>query len=189
MNPDTLVIERASDLEALSLFSCGVREIDFLIHKKDGGLNSFVAENNCEPFLCRVNEIVVGVFVYSLHELEIQVEDEILPGEFASSIEIDFIAIQQEYQRKGIGKRIINAIELFAKLNCCFLLSVGAFFNKRYSAVGFYEKCGFVVNGEKQSNVIPMIKKTIVLDSNSSDNRTSPASGDDSGPGQRTAGQ
>ena len=36
-----LSIERAFNTEALSSFFCGVREIDLLIHKKEGGLRSY----------------------------------------------------------------------------------------------------------------------------------------------------
>lgn len=160
MKTDAIIIERASDLEALSSFSCGVREIDLLIHKKEGGLASFIEENSCEPYFCVIENTIVGIFIYSLHEMSIQDDEEPVSCGLADSIEIDFIAIRQDFQRQGIGKRIINAIELFAKLNGCFILSVGAFFNRHYSAVGFYEKCGFVVNGEKQSNIVPMIKKS-----------------------------
>lgn len=37
-----LVIERASDMKALSSFNCGVRAIDILIHRHSRGLYDFI---------------------------------------------------------------------------------------------------------------------------------------------------
>ena len=74
----------------------------WVIHKKNGGLFSFVAEIPCECYLARVKDEPVAVFVFSNR----------------------FISIEE----------------------------------KRYSAIGFYEKCGFEINGDKQANTVPMFK-------------------------------
>ncbi len=98
MSEFELSIERAFDTEALSLFNSGVREIDLLIHKRSGGLLSFIEEVPCEFYVAKVKD-----------------------AEFS-------------------------------------FLTTAAYFGKKYSAVGFYEKCGFVRNGDKQGNTIPMFK-------------------------------
>ena len=38
-----MIFERAFDLKALSSFSCDVREIEFMIHRKSEGLREFIA--------------------------------------------------------------------------------------------------------------------------------------------------
>ena len=55
MSDYELTIERAFDTNALSLFNCGVREIDQLIHKKTGGLSSFVSEVPCEFYVAKIS--------------------------------------------------------------------------------------------------------------------------------------
>lgn len=102
MSEFELSIERAFDTEALSLFNSGVREIDLLIHKRSGGLLSFIEEVPCEFYVAKVEDEPVALFVLS--DRMVTVNDE------------------------------------------------------KYSAVGFYEKCGFVRNGDKQGNTIPMFK-------------------------------
>lgn len=60
-----LIFERAFDIEALSSFNCGIRELDLLIHKKNNGLRDFVLHNECDTFFVYYNEILVALFVYS----------------------------------------------------------------------------------------------------------------------------
>ena len=41
---DDLIFERAFDIEALSSFNCGVRELDILIHKKREWIAGFYSK-------------------------------------------------------------------------------------------------------------------------------------------------
>lgn len=151
MNENELSIERAFDTDALSLFNCGVREIDLLIHKKNGGLSSFVAEIPCECYLARINDEPVAVFVFS--NRFISVEEKRYP-----CLEIEFIAIKNEWRNLGIGSHILNLAEQNAREADVHFLTTAAFANKRYSAIDFYKKCGFEINGDRQGNTIPMFK-------------------------------
>ena len=72
MSDYELTIERAFDTNALSLFNCGVREIDQLIHKKTGGLSSFIKEVPCEFYIVKANEDPVALFVLSNRPAELQ---------------------------------------------------------------------------------------------------------------------
>lgn len=146
-----LTFERTSGTEVLSSFYCGVRELDRLIHARENGLLSFVSDPDIEMFIVWNNHEPVAVFVQ--HTTIADTDIGKVPAK-----ELDFIAVRKDKRRMGIGKHILTYIELFAKLNNHMFLLVGAFFNKRYSAVGFYEKCGFVANGERQGNILPMIK-------------------------------
>ncbi|MBR0244971.1 MAG: GNAT family N-acetyltransferase [Bacteroidales bacterium] len=151
MSEFELSIERAFDTEALSLFNSGVREIDLLIHKRSGGLLSFIEEVPCEFYVAKVEDEPVALFVLS--DRMVTVNDEKYP-----SLEIDFIAVKQEWRNKGIGAHILQLAEQNAKDAEFSFLTTAAYFGKKYSAVGFYEKCGFVRNGDKQGNTIPMFK-------------------------------
>lgn len=147
-----LIFERAFSNEALSLFDCGIREIDQLIHKKANGLNDFLKDNDYESFICYHEDLPVAVFVY--HADRFQTE-----GGDIDAIEIDFIAVRQNYQRKGIGTIIINKIAENAAQNNIHIVKAGAFYNKRYSAEPFYGKCKFEQYSEKNANIIPMFKE------------------------------
>lgn len=151
MSENELSIERVFNTDALSLLNCGVREIDMLIHKKNGGLSSFVAEIPCECYLARVKDEPVAVFVFS--NRFISIEEKRYP-----SLEIEFMAIKNSWRNMGIGSHILRLAEQNARAADFHFLTTAAFINKRYSAIGFYEKCGFEINGDKQANTVPMFK-------------------------------
>ncbi len=144
-------IERAYQTDALSTFFCGVREMDLLIHKKQDGLKTYIEQRSCEFYQVTENDTIVALFVITRRTISINKEQE-------DSLELDFLAVKKEYQRKRIGTIIIEEIEKQARQNGYNFLTVGAFKNKRYSAIGFYEKLGFFINGKQEKNVIPMLK-------------------------------
>lgn len=146
-----LSIERAFDTDALSIFNSGVRAVDLLIHKRNGGLLSFVSDIPCEFYIARINEEPAAVFVFS--NRTITITDKRYP-----CLEIEFIAVRDKWRNKGIGKHILQLAEDNARAADFHFLTTAAFINRRYSAVGFYEKCGFEINGEKQGDIIPMFK-------------------------------
>lgn len=147
-----LIFERASNTEALSSFSCGVRELDLLIHRKTNGLREFIATNDCEAYVVFHQEEAVAVFVYSKGTLETTDGNH-------DATEIDFIAVRDKYRNQKIGTKILEAITSNSILNGRYFLMVGAFINKRYSAIGFYEKHGFEPIDERQGNILPMFKE------------------------------
>ena len=131
-----LIFKRASDIEALSSFNCGVREIDFLIHKKENGLQDYIQDKEYDSFYVYYNDLLVAVFVFS--DDTFKTED----GDYDAT-EIDFIAVKEGYRRNHIGTKIIDKISEISQQNNRPFLMVGAFFNKKYSAQQFYERCGF----------------------------------------------
>lgn len=148
-----LTFERTFETGVLSSFFCGVRKIDQLIHKANNGLNSFISENKCEFYIVKSQDEPVALFVFS--------ESSILVNDIEhASLELDFIAVKSEYREMGIGRTIIDTLEEHAKNNNYHFLTVGAYHDKRYSAEGFYLKCGFERNEEEiaNRNIIPMLK-------------------------------
>lgn len=149
-----LIFERAFDIEALSSFNCGIRELDQLIHKKNNGLRDFVLHNECDTFFVYYNEILVALFVYSNGTF---VTDD---GNYEAT-EIDFLAVRKEYRNNNIGRNIIEKISEYSLINDRGFLTVGSFCNDKYSAQEFYQKCGFEQISEKQGNIVPMFKELL----------------------------
>ena len=63
-----LTIERAFNTDALSSFNCGAREIDQLIHKKENGLTSYIANNDCDFYTAKYGDIIVAIFVFKFRK-------------------------------------------------------------------------------------------------------------------------
>ncbi len=62
------------------------------------------------------------------------------------ALEIAYLAVDERYERRGIGTVIVEAIVRKAqeqKFAGCQFLTVEALKTKEYSAIGFWSKCGF----------------------------------------------
>ena len=149
-----LTFERTSDVEVLSSFSCGVRKIDRLIHTKAEyeGLRVCISDPIYEMFIVFHNEKCVAVFVW--HTTVADTDQGPVPAK-----EIDLVAVDKNLQRQGIGRKILDSMEENARANSYGFLLVGAYYDNRHSAIGFYEKCGFEPNGKKKAHILPMIKR------------------------------
>ena len=147
-----LNFERAYINKALSSFNCGVREIDQLIHKRLYGLNDYIKDENYESFIVYVDELPIAVFVYGNGILQTS------EGNF-ESIEIEFIAVREEYRGQHVGTKIIEQIEETALRAGIHFLTADAFFNKKYSAEEFYIRNHFERISHKTANTIPMFKE------------------------------
>ena len=69
------------------------------------------------------------------------------------ALDIAYLAVQQEFRGKSIGRSIVKTIAEKARnqdFAGCQFLTVEALATKDYSAVGFYEKCGFTANELKK---------------------------------------
>ena len=67
--------------------------------------------------------------------------------------ELDGLFVEPELWRKGIGKALVNAATLLARRRG---LSLSVIANS--AARGFYEKCGFTVEGEGQTRFGPALR-------------------------------
>ena len=69
------------------------------------------------------------------------------------ALDIAYLAVQQKWRGIGIGNFIIKEIAIQARNQTfagCQFLTVEALATKEYSAVGFYEQCGFTANEVKK---------------------------------------
>lgn len=87
-------------------------------------------EDSCVHIMARENDAVIGVGRLQFN-----------PG---SEAQIRYMAVSPEHERRGVGKRIIHALEQEA-------IEKGAgyiFLHARERAVGFYERLGYRVTGK-----------------------------------------
>lgn len=164
---ERLTIEHLDDVEELKDFCCGVSKMDEFIH--DGGLKESVLNDYCKVYSVRDQEgKLVAFFALSYDSLQLDVDDvEDLQNGWSDTstpqptdeyfdtfwskvhypaLEIAYLAVDKDCQKRHIGTQILEAIEDMArrqKFAGCQFLTVGAYHSKDYSAVKFYSKNHF----------------------------------------------
>lgn len=154
--------------DQLSDFFCGIEVMDEFIHD---GLNESLIQHNCLSYIITDEAgLVVAFFALGKEQLVLDDgdKDDLLSGISDSpipsfqdsdereaflqksvfpSVDISYLAVKCDCQRKGIGSTIIRHIfgkskEMFPE---CMFLTVDALILRdiKYSAVEFYEKFGF----------------------------------------------
>ena len=160
------------DFNCLKAFHSGVKSMDDFI-QSDFVLS--VENHYCSAYAAKAGDEIVAVFALSFDSLDLDSDDkeELMTGismtatpdvdwnykdTFYSksrypSLDIAYLAVQQEWRRKHIGQYIIEMIAEQARAQSfagCQFLTVEALATKEYSAIGFYEKCGFTANELKK---------------------------------------
>ena len=169
-----LTVKPLLDSDALKDFWCGIKEMDLFIHER---LQYSVKHNFCKLFaVVTTKQEIVAMFALSFDSLKLDSDDKddllneysntsspIIPTPYNETfwskahypaLEISYLAVAKQYQRKGIGRDIVEIIVDKAKnqdLAGCQFITVEAYCTKEYSAVGFYINCGFA-----RSDVYPM---------------------------------
>lgn len=160
-----------SSIESISLlndFDCGVPAMDKFIHE---GLQQSIDHHYCRLYAATMDGVIVAMFALSFDSVDLDVDDkeEIASGVSSTGIpsvnsdyadtfyskqrypalDIAYFAVRESYRNQHIGTRIITAIKDMAKrqkVGGCQFLSVEAYNVPGYSAVPFYDKCGFAPN-------------------------------------------
>ena len=156
-------LEREQDVSVLDEFYSGIADMDNFIHNR---LSVFLrVYNNSRFYVLREEQgKVIAMFVVGTGQLfldedckddlrmkfpDIESRPEIKEyweGGLFPSIEINYLAVHKDYQHKHIGRRLIKTIAGFKEdifYNHPLFLSVDAYCTNEYSAVRFYERCGF----------------------------------------------
>lgn len=157
----SLVFEKIDSASIFFSFNCGVQEIDDFIHT---GLRDYMSMAECETYCVRCDDNVVAMFCLGKHSLFLDdaVKEKMDSGvkptpkhendsywEWMNSfpsVEITYLAVDVNYQRKGIGSFIIEELVRFVASredSRSDFLTVRAYNRKDYSAIPFYSKCGF----------------------------------------------
>lgn len=160
------------DFSCLSDFCSGVEAMDEFIR---GNFRLSVENHYCVPYATFYRGEIVAIFALSFDSLDLDSDDkeELQSGlsmtgtpnvdwnyedTFYSkprypALDIAYLAVQQKWRGMGIGNFIIKEIAIQARTQTfagCQFLTVEALATKEYSAVGFYERCGFTANEVKK---------------------------------------
>ena len=144
-------------------FYCGIDTIDTFLH---GDFKDYLYLGICQAYVVRESSEVIAM--YSLDKFNVFISDNVksrmkeglkpVPQDaidpdnpywrlpLIDSIEITYLAVAKKWQHKHLGSFIIEKIikDLLKDKACTSpLLTVRAYKSKTYTAVPFYEKCGF----------------------------------------------
>ena len=122
-------------------FECRISEVDDFIHGRkqydNNGLLEAVTETDCTPYGVYDNGALAAFFALRKDPKN------------SEAVEIAFLAVDRQYDYRGLGKAIIReVIQLAHQEFGLDLLTVEALVLRKhmprpYDAVGFYLKCGF----------------------------------------------
>lgn len=164
-----LHIERISSTECLKDFHCGIESMDNFIH---GQFRLSIDNNFCKAYIVKnqTNDIL-AMFALSFDSIDLDSDDRdelqnglssagtpLLDNDYEETfyskrrypaLDIAYLAVATVAQHQGLGVSIIDIIAEKAEQQDfagCMFLSVEALATKDYSAVDFYNKCGFAPN-------------------------------------------
>lgn len=167
-------ISLLSDFSLLDAFNCGIKEMDSFIHET---LEQSVKSHFCVPYILWDEKNIYAFFSLSCDSLIIDTDyiDDMLSGCASSdkpklapdyidtfmhkqhypAVDISFLAVDERFQRKGIGTKIVEDIVQYVRDNSfygCQFIVVDALVTKDYDAVTFYSKNKFTVCEDKKPN-------------------------------------
>lgn len=163
-----LVSKELTDFHCLETFCSGIKTMDDFIR---GDFYLSVKNHYCSAYGVWLNDKLVAIYALSFDSLDLDSDDkeELMSGisltdtpdidwEYKDTfyakprypaLDIAYLAVQKEFRGKNIGRSIIALIAEEARNQTfagCQYLTVEALATKEYSAVGFYERCGFAAN-------------------------------------------
>ena len=163
-----LVSKELTDFHCLDSFYSGVEAMDKFIQ---GDFRMSVENHYCTAYGVWYGDELVAVYALSFDSLDLDSDDkdELQMGISSTgtpevnwnyrdtfyakprypALDIAYLAVQQKYRGKRIGYAIVEQIATDARTQTfagCQFLTVEALATSEYSAVGFYERCGFTAN-------------------------------------------
>lgn len=163
-----LVSKKLIEFHHLDNFCSGVEAMDMFI-QNDFRLS--VENHYCSAYGVWLGEELVAIYALSFDSLDLDYDDkaELQAGISATgsprldmnyegtfyakprypALDIAYLAVKENYRGRGIGTAIVEQIAEDARLQSfagCQFLTVEALATKEYSAIGFYDRCGFSAN-------------------------------------------
>lgn len=160
---------RITDYSEFDNFECGLAEMDNFIHSPYG-LRLSIENHYCKCFGVRDEfNVTVAIFALAFDSVTLDSDstDDLFSGVMSAipnisleytenfkskthhpALEIVYLAVHKDYRGNDIGESIVEGIVNVArnqKIAGCEFITVDAFHNKEYSAVGFYSKCQFYI--------------------------------------------
>ena len=167
-----LRVKRLSDFHCLKSFYSGVESMDYFIR---GDFELSVKNHYCTAYVVSLADELVAIFALSFDSLDLDVDDkeELMEGVSLTStpdvdynyketfyakprypaLDIAYLAVQEKWRGLGVGHLLVDTIAEQARSQTfagCQFLTVEALATSEYSAVGFYERCGFTANELKK---------------------------------------
>ena len=167
-----LVSVPLKDFSCLNDFYSGIESMDSFIQ---GDFRLSVENHYCIPYATMYRGEVIAIFALSFDSLDLDsgdkeelqsgismagtpnvdwnYEDMFYSKPRYPALDIAYLAVQKKWRGMGIGSFIIKEIAIQARSQTfagCQFLTVEALATKEYSAVGFYERCGFTANEVKK---------------------------------------
>ena len=156
------------DFHCLKAFHSGVEAMDKFIR---GDFRLSVETHYCTAYGIWYKDEIVAIYALSFDSLDLDSEDkeELRTGLSSTespaidwnyketfyakprypALDIAYLAVQEKFRGNNIGRAIIKMITEQARSQSfagCQFLTVEALATKEYSAVGFYQRCGFTAN-------------------------------------------
>lgn len=163
-----LVINAVNTTIGLKNFVCGVPAMDNFIHDK---LAHSIEHHFCQLYTASMDDEIIALFALSFDSIDLDADDkdELYTGISSTgtpevdfdyedtfyskrrypALDIAYLAVKEKYRHQRIGESLVNGIKNMArnqKFAGCQFLSVEAYNVPGYSAVPFYDKCGFAPN-------------------------------------------
>lgn len=161
-----LRFQRITDISLFNDFHCGVPAMDRFIHDS---LQWCIDYNYCHVYAIYLSDEIIAMVALSNDSLTLDLSDkeEMQAGFFPKpelsfdyqdtfwaksnypALEITYLAVREDKRRCGIGEFIVEAIAQKAmdpgqNIAGCQFLTVEAYNNADYNAVGFYSRCDFI---------------------------------------------
>lgn len=158
-------ISLLSDFEKVHSFQSGIKQMDSFIQSR---LELSNRNHYCTTYEVESQGSLIGIFALSFDSLDLDIDDkdELIHGISSAqapsvdydyqdtfwakprypALDIAYLAVHENWRRRGIGRLLIDAIAEKARtqnLAGCQFLTVEALKTPEYSAIGFYSKCGF----------------------------------------------
>ena len=167
-----LRVKPLTDFNILKSFYSGFVSMDSFI-RNDFRLS--VENHYCAAYIVMLKEEVIALFALSFDSLDLDIDDkeELVAGISSTAtptldynykdtfyskprypaLDIAYLAVQEKWRGLGVGNLLIETIADQARNQTfagCQFLTVEAFATSEYSAVAFYERCGFTANEVKK---------------------------------------
>lgn len=161
-------VKSLDNYNCLERFCSGVESMDNFIR---GNFRLSVENHYCTAYIAKCKEDLVALFALSFDSLDLDTDDkdELISGISSAgtpdvnfdyketfyakprypALDIAYLAVQKKWRGYGVGNLLIETIAEQARSQTfagCQFLTVEALATREYSAVGFYEKCGFTAN-------------------------------------------
>lgn len=163
-----LRVKPLHDFHCLETFCSGVESMDIFIRND---FRMSVENHYCAAYVVTYQDEVVAVFALSFDSLDLDSDDkEELEAGISSTgttdvdwnykdtfyskprypaLDIAYLAVQEKWRGQGVGHLLVDTIAEQARSQTfagCQFLTVEALATSDYSAVGFYQRCGFTAN-------------------------------------------